>query len=132
LPFPGPHFTLLCCPFTGPIILFPVHLLPYFLPTNPQLVLSFWILHFISLHSSALLFTPQAYLHAHTGSHFVPPTPHSKTSPIISAILTQLPYAPVFPACAIFVYPDNRGSGSSKPSLHSYQTTWCYTRDSNL
>jgi hypothetical protein len=92
----------------------------------------FWILHFISLHSSALLFTPQVYMHAHTGSHFVPPTPPSRTCPIISAMLTQLPYAPVFPACAIFVYPDDRGSGSSEPSLHSYQTTWCHTTDSNL
>ena len=47
-------------------------------------------------------------------------------------MFTQLPYAPVFPACALFVYSDDRGSGSSKPSLHSYQTTWCRTTDSNL
>lgn len=48
------HFPLLCCPPPS---------LPYFLPTNPQLVLSFLI-----LHSSALLFTPQAYVHSHTKS----------------------------------------------------------------
>ena len=109
LSFPGPHFTLLCCPSTGPIFLFPLHLLPYFLLTNPHLVLSFWILHFISLHSSALLSTPQAYMHAHTGSHFVPATPPSRTRPNISAMLTQLPYVPAFPACALSVYPDDRG-----------------------
>ena len=54
--------TLLCCPSTGPIFLFPLHLLPCFLSTNSQLVLSFLNLYFISLHSSALLFTPQAYV----------------------------------------------------------------------
>lgn len=88
LSFPASHFTLLCCPSTGLIFLFPLHLLPYFLPTNPQLVLLFWILHFISLHASALLATPQAYLHVHTGSHFVPATPPSRTCPNISAMLT--------------------------------------------
>jgi hypothetical protein len=98
LSFPGPRFTLLCCPSTGLIFLFPFHLI---LPTNPQLVLLFWILHFISLHTSALLSTPQAQRHVHTGYHFVPATPPSRTCPNISAMLTQLPYAPVFPACAL-------------------------------
>jgi len=68
LSFPGTHFTLHCCPSTGPIFLFPLHLLPCFLSTNPQLVLSFLNLYFISLHSSALLFTPQAYVLAHTNN----------------------------------------------------------------
>jgi hypothetical protein len=40
-------------------------------------------------------------VYAHTnhpplGSHFVPPTP-SRTYPNISAMLTQLPYAPCLP-----------------------------------
>jgi hypothetical protein len=93
LSFPGPHFTLLYCPSTGPIFHFPLLLFPYFLSTNPQLVLSFLILYFISLHSSSLLFTPQAYVYAHTHTQ---PCMHTHThSPACMHTHTAL-----FPFCS--------------------------------
>jgi hypothetical protein len=84
--------------------------------------------------SQFLCFAIHMFMHIQTalpGSHLVPPTPPSRTHPNISAMLTQLSHALVFLACAIFVYSDDKGSRSSKPPLHSYQTTWCHTTDSN-
>lgn len=103
------HFSLLCCPSPSLTPKFPAYPTGTFILNSP---------FYLSPFLSSAIHTQTAFL----GSHFVSPTIPSRTCHNYTTI--TLPYVPV--------YPDNRGCGSSEPSLQSYQTSRYHTPDSNL
>jgi hypothetical protein len=112
---------------------FCLHLLSYFLPANPQLVLLSLILHFISLSIPLLSCSLHKHMCARTQTAFRFPFCFSNSSfhnmPQLhnqsSAQVHSVAMSTCFPCRCPIHLPWSTGSRSSKPS-HSYQTTRCH------